>query len=443
MSAEVFEQMVEAVEGLIRRSIAPLADDIKAIEKSIPVVRDGKDGAAGIAGERGERGEKGIDGAPGQKGDRGDKGDKGDRGEKGDAGEKGDTGTRGEKGDKGIDGLPGRDGDRGEKGLDGAPGRDGDRGIPGERGEKGADGTSVTVDQVLPLIEAPVSKWMLECERRANDTLNQAIGRIPVPKDGANGRDGIDGKNGIDGAAGIAGEKGAPGRDGVGIDRLVVDQKSVEFILTDGTSAVVEMPVGPQGEKGIDGAPGINGRDGAPGIDGKDGAPGLRGEKGDTPSMADIEAVVMKFLPDMLHKALDAALQRSIPDVVSKAAALVPPGRDGLPGAPGRPGATGEDGIDGKDGSNGRDGFGIEDFDVTLKEDGRTLVVKLANETQEVTKEIRLDIPVYQGVYKSGEYQRGDSVTYGGSLWIAKRQTKETPPSADWQLAVKKGADAK
>lgn len=74
MSAEVFEQMVEAVEGLIRRSISPLADDLRGIEerfKALPQVRDGRDGEPGRIGdqgERGERGEKGIDGAPGPMG---------------------------------------------------------------------------------------------------------------------------------------------------------------------------------------------------------------------------------------------------------------------------------------------------------------------------------------------------------------------------------------
>ena len=272
------------------------------------------------------------------------------------------------------------------------------------------DGTSVTLEQAIPHLEAGVSKWMLEWERRAQDALAKAIDRLPTPKDGR---------------AGDRGEKGDAGAAGVGIERLVVDQKSVEFILTDGTTALVEMPVGPQGDKGADGSP------------------GLRGEKGDAPSMADVEAVVTRLLPDLLHKEIEAAMQRHMDYIVAKTAALVPAGRDGPPGAPGRPGARGEDGIDGKNGINGIDGFGIEDFDVTLKDDGRTLVVKLANETQEVTKEIRLDIPVYQGVYKTGEYQRGDSVTYGGSVWIAKRGTNDSPPSDSWQLAVKAGRDAK
>jgi hypothetical protein len=437
MSAEVFDQMVDAVEGLIRRSIAPLADELRAIEqrfKAIPEVRDGKDGAPGVEGKvgavgpLGPKGDKGDPGERGESGARGEKGERGEiglRGEKGDAGVPGAAGERGERGEKGLDGTPGpmgergERGERGEKGIDGAHGLMGERGLPGDRGEKGADGTSVTLEQVMPLIEAPVSKWMLECERRASDTLNQAIGRIPLPKDGTPGRDGIDGARGADGA------KGDPG---VGIDKLVVDQKSIEFVLTDGTSAVVEMPVGPQGEKGLDGAPGI------------------RGEKGDAPSIEDIEAVVLRFLPDMLHKAMEAAMQKAMPDVISKAAALVPPGRDGLPGNPGRQGPRGEDGIDGKDGMPGRDGLAVESIRCEVIDRRTQKLVLRSSDGSEFEAPIVLDgMVIDAGIHKTGEqYEKGDAVTRGGSYWVANVNTKATPgESPDWRLVVKRGRDGK
>ena len=41
-------------------------------------------------------------------------------------------------------------------------------------------------------------------------------------------------------------------------------------------------------------------------------------------------------------------------------------------------------------------------------------------------------------------YEKGDAVTHGGSYWIAKRDTSETPgKSDDWRLAVKRGRDGK
>lgn len=106
-----------------------------------------------------------------------------------------------------------RDGKDGANGPDGQPGKDGERGADGERGE---DGKSVTVEDVAPVLEMAVNKWALEFERRAHDTLQKAIDRIPVPKDGINGVDGKD------------------GRDGIGFDDLQVEfdgQKTVTFKL--------------------------------------------------------------------------------------------------------------------------------------------------------------------------------------------------------------------
>jgi len=52
---------------------------------------------------------------------------------------------------------------------------------------KPADGKSVTVEDVAPLFELAFSKWALDFERRAADTLQRAAERIPVPKDGLDG----------------------------------------------------------------------------------------------------------------------------------------------------------------------------------------------------------------------------------------------------------------
>ena len=51
----------------------------------------------------------------------------------------------------------------------------------------------------------------------------------------------------------------------------------------------------------------------------------------------------------------------------------------------------------------------------------------------------------YRGVYqRSEDYKRGDLVTFDGSMWHATRDTTDEPgPSKDWQMAVKKGRDAR
>lgn len=101
-------------------------------------------------------------------------------------GEKGDAGPAGERGERGPQGEAGP---AGEKGADGAPGPRGER---GEKGERGDDGKSLTVDDILPLIRSLQAEWALDFERRAVDTLQRAIDRIPAPKDGKDGANGKD-----------------------------------------------------------------------------------------------------------------------------------------------------------------------------------------------------------------------------------------------------------
>lgn len=70
-----------------------------------------------------------------------------------------------------------------------APGKD------GRDGRDGVDGKSFTAEDAKALLEPELAKWALDFERRAQDTLQRTIDRLPKPKDGVdgqNGRDGID-----------------------------------------------------------------------------------------------------------------------------------------------------------------------------------------------------------------------------------------------------------
>ena len=131
------------------------------------------------------------------------------------------------------------------------------------------------------------------------------------------------------------------------------------------------------------------------------------------------------------------------------------PGRDGRDGAPGAPGAQGtagdpgRDGADGKDGADGRDGLGFDDL--TVEYDGeRSFSFKFV-QGDRVKSFGPFIVPalIYRGVFKAGEtYQRGDTVTWAGSLWHASDVTTAkpgdaAPESRAWQLCVKKGADAR
>lgn len=88
----------------------------------------------------------------------------------------------------------------------------------------------------------------------------------------------------------------------------------------------------------------------------------------------------------------------------------------------------------------GADGLGFEDMDFEVK-DGRLFAVFRRGN---LVKEARLPGISYRGVWKAGEYLTGDSVTYGACQWIATEDTTDKPgEGSGWQLAVRKGRDAK
>lgn len=146
-----------------------------------------------------------------------------------------------------------------------------------------------------------------------------------------------------------------------------------------------------------------------------------------------------------------------VAEEVAKAVAAIPkakdgaPGRDGRDGQPGIPGRDGEDGKDGlpgehgKDGKDGADGLGFDDLSVEY--DGER-TISLVFTRGEIVKRFDVAMPVVidRGVYRHDEkHQRGDAVTYGGSLWIAQKDAPKGKPgeSDEWRLAVKKGRDGR
>jgi hypothetical protein len=66
-------------------------------------------------------------------------------------------------------------------------------------------------------------------------------------------------------------------------------------------------------------------------------------------------------------------------------------------------------------------------------------------ERVDIAIERRMKDFAYKGVYENGtKYVRGNFVTKGGSVWACLQNTSQVPgESADWQLAVKHGADGK
>lgn len=190
-------------------------------------------------------------------------------------------------------------------------------------------------------------------------------------------------------------EKGEPGRDGKDCDMSAVKAMIEE--------AVKAIPA-PQ--------PGQDGRDGRDGKDGEKGADGA----GIADLLTDREGNLVATFSDGRMKSLGVIV-----------------GKDG------------RDGADGQPGKDGRDGLGFDDLGVEY--DGeKTITLKM--QRGDVVKEAHIVLPINidRGIFKEGQsYKAGDSVTWGGSYWIAQRDTGAKPDSADsgWRLAVKKGRDGK
>lgn len=77
--------------------------------------------------------------------------------------------------------------------------------------------------------------------------------------------------------------------------------------------------------------------------------------------------------------------------------------------------------------------------------DDRTFVMRQVDTAGRVTeKRATLPVMIYRQIWREGQYERGDTVTWGGSLWHCEETTREKPGTGKgWKLAVKRGADGK
>lgn len=127
-------------------------------------------------------------------------------------------------------------------------------------------------------------------------------------------------------------------------------------------------------------------------------------------------------------KALEttAATVGPVKDLIASLEALGP-----VPGPAGPPGPAGADGL------------GFED--ASVEHDGeRTITIRWARGDVKAERAIKIPAMLYRGVYVVGKvYERGDVVTWGGSLWHANDETTTRPGDGApaWTLAVKRGRD--
>lgn len=95
---------------------------------------------------------------------------------------------------------------------------------------------------------------------------------------------------------------------------------------------------------------------------------------------------------------------------------------------------------------DGQDALSLENFDMVLGEDGRTVTIKMQAGETVIEKSVKIAAVIDQGTFKPGTYEKGDGVSYGGSFWIAKCDNPQGVPGSgetDWRCAVKKGRDGK
>lgn len=257
------------------------------------------------------------------------------------------------------------------------------------------------------------------------DGIDAALKSLPVPKDGAPGRDGLDGKDGApggDGQKGADGTDGQPGRDGVDGKDGAAGERG-----TDGAPGAKGDP-GEDGAPGVDGAPGADGRDG---VDGKDGQPGAPGEKG-------IDGAPGRDGDDG-RDALDIDVLLSIDETRRYRRGTYASHNGGLWKS-----VRTTEGMDGWECIV--EGVGQISIDQDTENPRKFAVVVATSSGRAQTKQFSMPVVIYRGVYREGDaYEAGDSVTWGGSTWIALQDTKSKPDSTDgtWKLAVKKGAPGK
>jgi hypothetical protein len=95
-------------------------------------------------------------------------------------------------------------------------------------------------------------------------------------------------------------------------------------------------------------------------------------------------------------------------------------------------------------GKPGPPGLGFDDLIIDF--DGeRRMTLRFERGEQKIEKTLTLQSMIYRNVFVEGRsYEKGDVVTWGGSLWHCDNPSSERPKgSGDWTLCVKAGRDGR
>lgn len=369
-------------------------------------------------------------------------------------------------------------------------------------GKDGVDGKSVSLEDVAPLIEDAVSKIVIPEGPKGEDGKSVTVDdvkplleemvaaiKIPVVENGKDGRDGTDGKSvTVDDVRPLLEEMVAaiePAKDGKDADPAEVAALIIEDVAklvpvpADGKSVTIEdvapliedavskrlpnsflvneagvlVAVYPNGEpksvgkvRGEDGLRGASVMDGqveedgtlvlrmsdgriiqtgrVKGDDGKDGDPGLKGERG--------------------RDAHEIQILSGVDEHKSYVEGVVALWRGGVI----RSERQTDPIVDGDIVSAGWKVFvrGIAEEHEDYIEDGRFIErTTVYTDGTEFKRRHKTVTPIHKGVWKEGQYLKGDAVTWAGSTFIAVRDNdSEKPEVTDaWKLSTKRGRDGK
>jgi len=149
---------------------------------------------------------------------------------------------------------------------------------------------------------------------------------------------------------------------------------------------------------------------------------------------------------DELADVVAGAIRVAVAPLVSRIAALEArptlPGRDGRDGLPGPPGANG---LDGAKGADGLHGLGVDDLQVAHDGERAFTLRCVSGERVKELGTFTIPAAIYRGVWIEKTYDRGDCVTWAGSVWHCNAATASKPGEGGpaWTLQVKRGRDGR
>lgn len=355
----------------------------------------------------------------------------------------------------------------------------------------------VLADSVFKAVESYLARSLDEFTKRVDDIITKRLEALPKPKDGEPGKDGRDGQDAdIQKLVAVLGPVEAMAANA--LEKVGAVEKQILELPTpkdgvDGKDAIVDYEkIAEDMAKAIEGLP--KPKDG---IDGKDATIDyIYLAKEMTHDVPEFMECVKHIVEPLLQHGKDGKDGKDaeidyvkVADIVKEQVDALPKPKDGKDGRDGRDAKDGRDGEPGKDALEAKilrdidpsrsyakgtyaiydgawiqakrvtgpisDGLEAAGWEVLLEypsivqmgfaDDLRTFTVVAKTATgKRIEETVKIPVVLDRGVWKEGNYERGDAVTSAGSMWIAQCDTKESPGiSADWRLSVKRGRDGK